>query len=271
MRFEDKVVVISGAAGTGAGATGRVIVRKFLEEGAKVVLVDYNEDAGKAYEAELTEKGYDVLFVKCDISSEENVKEVFAKTVEKYGKVDILVNGAFFRGLDASKVAEEPIETWRKTMDVNVNGCFYMTKYALPELCKQEKSAIVNITSTASILAEDDTSAYGTSKGAVNTFGKYVATQYGRFGVRCNTVLPGLILSPEMDAYFSQDPNMKAYFGTLKRQTVTQRTHSTGEDIANAVLFFADPANEMITGQQLEVSGGLSIHNPTWADLCGKF
>lgn len=271
MRFEDKVVVISGAAGTGAGATGRVIVRKFLEEGAKVVLVDLNEEAGKAFETELTEKGYDVLFVKCDISDEENVKEVFTKTVEKYGKLDILVNGAFYRSLEAAKVADESIDSWQKTMNVNVNGCFYMTKHALPELCKQEKSAIVNITSTASILSEDDTSAYGSSKAAVNAFTKYVATQYGRFGVRCNAVLPGLILSPEMDAYFSQDENMKAYFGTLKRQVVTQRTHSTGEDIANVVLFFADPVNEMVTGQQLICDGGLSIHNPTWADLCGKF
>lgn len=270
MRFDEKVVVVSGAAGTGAGATGRIIVRKFLEEGAKVVLVDLNEESGKAYEAELTEKGYDVLFVKCDISNEEDVKNVFAKTIEKYGKVDILINGAFYRGQDGPLVAEEPVDVWRKTMDVNVNGCFYMTRYALPELCKQEKTAIVNITSTASIRSEDTCSAYGASKSAVNAFTKYVATQYGRFGVRCNAVLPGLILSPEMDAYLSQDEMLKGYFHTLKRQVVTQRTHSTGEDIANAVLFFADPVNDMITGQELIVDGGLTIHNPCWADLAGK-
>ena len=267
MRFENKVAVVTGAAGTGAGATGRTISQKFLDEGASVVLVDLNEESGKALEEELLSKGYDVLFVKCDISDEAQVQNVFDKAIEKYGKIDILVNVAFFRGASEDMILNESVDTWKKTMDVNVNGCFYMTKHAIPELIKQEKSAIVNVTSTASILAEDTNSAYGASKAAVNAFTAYVATQYGRFGLRCNAVLPGLILSPEMDAYLSQDPKYKAYFDCLKRHCVTQRKCSRGEDIANAVLFMADPANEMVTGQHLIVDGGMSIHNPDWADF----
>ena len=262
MRFENKVAIVTGAAGTGAGATG-----KFLEEGAKVVLADLNEEAGKTTEQEFTDAGYDVIFVKCDISDEAQVKNVISKAVEKYGKIDILVNVAFFRGLTESMILDEPVDVWKKTMDINVNGCFYMVRNAIPELIKQDRSAIVNVTSTASFLAEDTNSAYGASKAAVNAFTKYVATQYGRCGLRCNAVIPGLILSPEMDAFLSQNETYKAYFDCLKRQCVTKRKCSHGEDIANAVLFMADPENEMVTGQELVVDGGMSIHNPSWADL----
>lgn len=266
MGFQDKVAVVTGAAGTGAGGTGRAITRRLLEAGAKVVLVDLNEEAGRSFEKTLTEEGYDVLFVKCDISHIEDVQNVYSQAETKYGRVDILVNCAFRFESQGHRILEGSIDEWKAVMDVNINGTYYMIRFGLPLLMKQERSAIVNVSSCASIQSDPDTAAYGSAKGAVNTLTKCVAVQYGGDGVRCNAVLPGLILSSETEQYLRDNP----YIEVLKRQSVAKKSYSSGDDVARTVVFLADPDNEMLTGQLIVVDGGASVHNPAWSELVKK-
>lgn len=265
-RFENKVAVVTGAAGAGAGGTGKAIAQGLAKEGASVVLVDINEENGKATEKEFLDAGYDVFFVKCDVTQEDQIKTVISNTIEKYKKINILVNVAFITVPSGEGLVENlDVSTWDKIFSVNIRGTFLMAKHCLPYLVKNDSSSIVNVSSTSTLGSDDINTAYASSKGAMNIFSRYVATQYGREGLRCNTVIPGLILSKENDALFYQDPASKDFFDELDRHLLINR-HASGEDIANAVLFLADDeAAACITGQALVVDGGMSIHNPTWA------
>ena len=265
MMFKDKVVIVTGAAGANAGGSGRITSYKFAEKGAKVVLVDINDQVGAAAEADLKAKGYDVMFVHCDLSQEEDIKNVIAKTVEKYGKLDILVNSAYY-SIQEGNVADISSEDLDKIFAINARGHFLFCKYAIPELIRQSSSAIVNLSSISAITGELGYAAYGAAKSAVISLTRSVATQYGRNGLRCNTVIPGLILSDEMiKALVQQMPEMKGYFDMLDRHILLNR-HGSGNDVANAILFMASDEASYITAQTLVVDGGITKHNPTWAE-----
>lgn len=266
--FKDKVVIVTGAAGANAGGSGRITAYKFVEQGAKVVLVDINDQVGKAVEEDMLAKGYDAMFVHCDLSQEEDIKHVISETIRKYGKLDILVNSAYF-SIQEGNVIDISAEDLDRIFAINARGHFLFCKYAIPELIKQEHSAIVNLSSISAITGELGYAAYGAAKSAVLSLTRSVATQYGRNGLRCNTVIPGLILSDEMlNAIIQQMPEMKANFEMLDKHILLNR-HGNGNDVANAILFFASDNASYITGQTLVVDGGITKHNPTWADQMG--
>src|SRR5262249_29959739 len=188
MRLAGKVAIISGAA-HGMGAEE---ARLFAREGAKVVIADVLEEEGTRLAAELTAAGGEALFVRTDVTNEDDWRQVVQTTVARFGKLDILVNNA---GLSSTSVAD-PMDTegWRRIMDVNATGVFLGTKYAIPAMQRAGSGAIVNISSIMGFVGgEGGHPAYHASKGAGRIFTKATAGQYGPAGIPANSAHPGFM------------------------------------------------------------------------------
>lgn len=261
--FDGKVAIVTGAAGGGAGGTGLRIAQLLAEQGASVVMADV-KPTGADESDNLNKLGYDTCFAPLDLADEASIKSLVNTAVERYGKLDILVNCGFLQ-LREGQLHETPAEVWDKVFAVDMRGVFLMIHHSLPHLLKQG-GAIVNVSSTASLLGEDNTAAYACAKAGVNALTRSVAVQYGDQGVRCNTVVPGSILSEGILAYAEMNESVKFQFDMLKRHAPLKR-HGTADDIADAVLFLAGSKARNITGQTLVCDGGYSIRSGMWADI----
>ncbi len=248
MRLENKVALISG----GARGMGAAEAKLFAQEGAKVVIADVLEDDGKQTEAEINEGGGQCLFVKLDVTSEENWREAVAATVTRFGKLDILVNNAGIFPL--GNVEDTTVEVWGEVMDINAKGVFLGTKCAIPEMRRAAGGSIINISSVAGLIGSARAAAYGASKGAVRIFTKSVAVQYAKEGIRANSVHPGIIETPMTAPTLLTDDS--------SRQAQMERTPigrlGQADDVAYGVLFLASDESSFMTGSELVIDGGLT-------------
>lgn len=261
--LDGKVAIVTGAAGGGAGGTGLRIAQLLAGQGAKVVMADI-KPTGQEESDKLNEQGHDTFFVQTDLADEASIVALVDAAAERYGKLDIVVNCGFMQ-LKEGQLHETPAEVWDRIIAVDMRGDFLMIHHSLPHLLKQG-GAIVNVSSTASIAGEDNTAAYACAKAGVNALTRSVAVQYGDRGVRCNTVVPGSILSEGILAYAETNESVKFQFDMLKRHAPL-KCHGTADDIANAVLFLVSPIARNITGQMLVSDGGYSIRSGMWADI----
>ena len=244
MRLAGKVAIISGAA-HGMGAEE---ARLFAREGAKVVIADVLEEEGKRLEAELQATDGAALFVRTDVTSEDDWRHVVQATVARFGKLDTLVNNA---GLSSTSVPD-PMDTegWRRIMEVNATGVYLGTKYAIPAMQRAGGGAIVNISSIMGFVGgEGGHPAYHASKGAVRIFTKATAVQYGPNGIRVNSVHPGFM--PPMR---SSHPDPEA----REEQVHLTPLRRLGKpiEVAYGVLFLASDEASFITGTELVIDGG---------------
>ena len=244
-RFENKVVLITGAtSGIGEGTA-----RAFAKEHASVVLVGRNTEKGLKIEQEIISDGGKALFVKCDISKENEVKSMVEKAIEKYNKIDILFNNAGVM-LQSMEIERMPLEDWQKTIDINPTGTFLVSKYVKPYIVK-EKGNIINNASIAGLqyYAAGRSYAYSASKAAVIQFSHQMAKNYGEEGVRVNCICPGIVDTPIL--------------GDRDRSVYAERVPlghlATPEDIAKSVLFLASDDANYLTGVVLPIDGGVSL------------
>ena len=191
MRLKNKVALISG----GARGLGAADAKLFAAEGARVVIGDILEEAGRQTEAEINETGGDCLFVRLDVTSESDWQTAVATTVARYGKLDILVNNA---GISTQgDIEAQSEEDWDLTMAINAKGVFLGTKHVIDAMRRAGGGSIISMSSGAGIAPASGTSgAYAASKGAVRILSKSTAVQYARDGIRCNSVHPGPIDTP---------------------------------------------------------------------------
>ena len=253
MRLQNKVALISG----GARGQGEVEARLFAREGARVVIGDLLEEAGKQVEADINAGGGECLFVRLDVTSEADWQGAVEAAVNRFGALHILVNNAGIggtRGSDGATVALEELteSQWDRVLDVNAKGVFLGTKAAIPAMRQSGGGSIVNISSIAGLVG-GQTTAYGASKGAVRLFTKATATQYARDGIRVNSVHPGVIETPMTDRMLSTEAG---------RQQAIAR-HPLGrlgqaEDVAYGVLYLASDESSFVTGSELVIDGGLT-------------
>ena len=189
--FKNKIVVITGAT----SGIGEATALRFANLGAKTVLIGRNEERGSALEKEINGIS-EALFIPCDVSIEEQVKQAAKIIEERYGQVDILFNNAGVM-LPSMEIERMPSDDWRKTFDINVNGMFYMCKY-LKHLILKVKGTIINNGSIAGMqhYAAGRSYAYSASKAAVIQFTHQMAKNYGEEGVRVNCICPGIIDTP---------------------------------------------------------------------------
>lgn len=245
MRLQGKVAIISG----GAYGMGAEEARLFAREGAKVVIADILEEGGKHLEAEIKAAGGEAMFVRTDVTSEEDWKHVVEATVSQFSKLDILVNNA---GLSSTSVAD-PLDTdgWRRIMEVNATGVFLGTKYAIPAMQKAGGGSIVNISSIMGFVGgESGHPAYHASKGAVRIFTKVMAVKHGPDGIRVNSIHPGFM--PPMRSSRPRDPAAQQ---ELIDVTPLRRMGQPIE-VAYGVLFLASDEASFITGTELVIDGG---------------
>lgn len=260
-RVSGKVAIITGG-GSGIGAATAALLAR---EGAAVAVVDLLAERAEQVAAEIAAAGGDALAVVADISDEAEVAALVTKVVDTFGRLDILHNNAALvdptvfdhdRGL-----LHMDVDVWDRTMAVNVRGPMLGCKYALPEMIRAGGGSVINTSSASSLMGSLERTAYAASKGALNTFTRYVATQFGRDRIRANTILPGLILTPAADVNLAGDHR------EILADNVLLPNFGEPDDIANMALFLASDESAYVTGQQFVVDGGLSAHNPTYGEF----
>ncbi|MGM9924888.1 MAG: glucose 1-dehydrogenase [Bacillus sp. (in: firmicutes)] len=240
-RLEGKVAIITGAA-QGMGASH---ARKFIEEGAKVVLTDLNEEKGKAFAAEL---GENALFVKQNVTSAEDWANVVAETEKAFGKVNVLVNNA---GITITKSILEVTEAeYRRIVDINQVSVFLGMKTVIPAMQKAGGGSIVNISSMNGIVA--GAIGYTDTKFAVRGITKAAAMECSNYGIRVNSVHPGVIATPMV-----VQEDTKAVVEEFSKHIPLKRV-AQPEEVSNLVLYLASDESSYSTGSEFIVDGGLT-------------
>jgi NAD(P)-dependent dehydrogenase (short-subunit alcohol dehydrogenase family) len=246
MRLEGKVAIVSGAA----AGMGAATARRFAKEGAKVVIADMLEEEGRQVAAEITRTNGTAEFMRLDVTNEDDWKAVVDATVEKYGRLNILVNNAGISGSAVSDMLDT--DAWDKLMAVNSRGVFLGTKYAVLAMKQTGGGSIVNLSSIAGVTGSNRTHmGYSASKGAVRTLTKSTAVQFGGDGIRANSVHPGL-MPPMRTSGLTADPAVRAKV----LEGVPLGRAGEVDEVANAVLFLASDEASYITDAELYVDGG---------------
>jgi len=260
MRLEGKTALITG----GSRGIGKAIAKRFVEDGAKIVISDILKDVLKKTAAELNElKPGSTLAIVGDVTNYEDVLKMVNKTVKFGGKIDILVNNA---GIDPNgSIVDIPIEQWKKILDVNLNGPFYCMRAAIPKMIRQGGGSIVNIGSLAGVRCLPSMPAYCSSKGGLLQLSAQCALEYGPKKIRSNVVAPGATKT-EMIVN-----GMASLSKVINRDALEVLTESVPlghaaetDEIAGAVSFLASDDASFITGAMLLVDGGAAI-----VDICG--
>ncbi len=253
-RMQDKVALITGGAGGLGGATAR----RMSEAGAKVILADLAEDAGQALASELGG-----AFERLNVTNEDNWRSVVAAVDAKFGRIDVLVNGA---GIEGDFLHGSPettsLEEWRKVLAVNLDGTFLGCKHVLPVMKRAGLGSIVNISSMASFLGTPASTSYGASKAGVQQLTKSVAVYGSRDGlkIRCNSVHPGVIRTRMLDHIYEQIGQL-ANVSAAQAEEMSLKQVPFGavgepDDVAWLILYLASDEAKYVTGSEFQVDGG---------------
>lgn len=238
MRFADKVCLVTGA---GSGI-GKAIAKQFADEGAKVAVIDLNEQHGNATVQEIASAQGQALFAKCDVGNPGEVQSAVKATLDQWGQIDVLVNDAAMMTFKA--IVDLPDEDWDKVLNVNLRSVFLFCKYSVPHM--PPGGAIVNISSVHAHQTTPNVVPYATSKGGMEAFTRGFSEELAPRKIRINCVAPGAVDTPML----WNNPDIKSGVEQL------QGAVGKPEDIAAAVCFLAAPEARFITGTTLVVDGG---------------
>ncbi|MEI4768118.1 3-oxoacyl-ACP reductase FabG [Psychrobacillus sp. FJAT-51614] len=246
MRLKNKVAIITGAA----NGIGLAAVLRFAEEGAKVVLADFDTNSGVQQENELVGKGFDVKFVQVDVAKRESVDALVQQTMDHFGTIDILINNA---GITRdAMLTKMTAEDFSHVLDVNLTGVFNCTQAVLPHLVEKGYGKIINTSSVSGIYGNVGQTNYAASKAAVVGMTKTWAKELGRKGINVNAVAPGFT-STSMVAKMPEK-----VIDQMKSVIALQRLGDP-TDIANAYLFLASDESSYVNGHVLHVDGGIMM------------
>jgi len=247
-RLEGKVCVITGAG----GGMGREAAKVFSQEGALVCAADVD---GALADETASLCGGDVLSLRTNVSDEEDVKRMYAETVDRFGGVDVLYNNAGISPGDDASVLDTSVDAWQRVQDVNTKGVFLCCKHGIPNLLERGGGSVINVASFVAILgAATSQISYTASKGAVLSMSRELAVQFARRGVRVNALCPGPVETPLLLAIFGGDP------AAFARRQVHWPTGRLGKprEIVNAALFLASDESSFVNGSAFVVDGGLT-------------
>jgi len=253
MLLKNRVAIITG----GAKGMGKGMALKCAEEGCAVAIADIDIDAAKDTIAEVTAKGVEGMALKCDVTNINQVREVVEAVAKKFGKIDILVNNA---GAIAQHIPIEdmPEEMWDKVMALNLKSHFMFCKFVVPYMKKARYGKIIGISSIGAILPPAHEIHYNTAKGGVIAFTADLANALASYNINVNCILPGPIATHFYDHMASGDAQKEELFKMLGTGVPLQRI-GTPEDMAGAVVFLASELSSYITGEALNVAGGLPL------------
>lgn len=263
-KLEGKVAIV-----TGSGANiGEACVKALANEGAAVVVADINIEGAKKVAADINAAGGKAIAQQINLLDEATIIALVAATKEAFGRLDILHNNAADTrpaqmAADAM-IADLEQSTWDSAYNVNVRGTMLVTKHCLPLMLASGGGSIINTSSGTSLLGDIFNPAYSSSKAAVNAFTRNTATQYGKQGIRCNAILPGLILTQLSRAMLPPET-----LAMLEKHTLMPRLGQP-EDIAKALVFLASDDSSFVTGQLFSVDGGISVHQAHVGDVMSQ-
>ncbi|KAK3007601.1 hypothetical protein RJ639_013995 [Escallonia herrerae] len=257
-RLLGKVALVTG----GATGIGESIVRLFLRHGAKVCVVDIQDDLGQHLCETL---GGETCFFHCDVSVEQDVRHAVNFTIDKFGTLDIMVNNAGLAGPPCPDIRDADLSLFEKVFDVNVKGTFIGMKHAARIMIPLKKGSIISICSVASALGGLGPHAYTGSKHAVLGLTKNVAAELGFHGIRVNCISPYAVATPLALAHLPEEARtedaMAGFRAFVGKNANLQGVELTVEDVANAALFFASDESKYISGTNLMVDGGFTCVN----------
>ena len=249
-RLEGKVAVVTG----GCSGIGLATVQRFVEEGAKVVVGDIDEQRGKEVTDQLG--GPDrATFVPVDVTSKEQVDALFAAAKDTYGSVDVAFNNAGISPPEDDSILDTDLDVWRRVQDVNLTSVFLCCKHAIPHMRRTGRGAIVNTASFVAVMgAATSQVSYTASKGGVLAMTRELGVQFAREGIRVNALCPGPVNTPMLSELFAKDPERAA----RRLVHVPMGRFAEPEEIAGAVAFLASDDASFITASTFLVDGGIS-------------
>jgi NAD(P)-dependent dehydrogenase (short-subunit alcohol dehydrogenase family) len=249
-RLDGKVALITGAA----SGMGRAAARLFAREGARVVLADVAEEAGEAVARAVREAGGEARYVRADVSSESDAREMVEAARAAFGALHVLYNNAGVMLPEDGSVDATDASVWDRTLAVNVKGVAFGCKHGIPALLASGGGSIVNVASFVAFLgAATSQTAYTASKGAVLAMTREIAVEYARRGIRCNALCPGPIETPLLMQLLS-DPARRA----RRLVHIPMGRLGRAEELAHAALFLASDDSSYMTGASLLVDGGIT-------------
>jgi NAD(P)-dependent dehydrogenase (short-subunit alcohol dehydrogenase family) len=249
-RLDTRVALLTG----GAKGIGRHYAKKLASEGARLMIADIADGKGLAEEIAREHGANSVASAVADVSDESSVKKLVADTIERFGKIDILVNNAaLFAPLKEQKVLDIDVALWDRVMAINIRGVFLMTKHVAPHMIAQKYGKIINISSGTVARGIPNFSHYVTSKGAVTAFTRSISRELGEYNICVNSLAPGFTLS---DSVISENPNHLAHSQapSLARRAIKRDEYP--EDLLGTLIFLASADSDFITGQTIAVDGG---------------
>lgn len=250
---ETKQIAVITGAGSGIGRASSL---KLAENGAAVVLVDFNAESGEETLRMIKEKGGEGIFVQADVSKSEDVQNYVNKAVEAYGRIDFFFNNA---GIVQrfNRLADIEEAEFDRLVNVNLKGCFLGMKYVLKVMENQGSGQILNTASTAGIRSEHSAGVYSATKHGVVGMTKSAAMEYVKKGIRINAILPGMVktaLTAGVAKSFKEGGYVPEEISNLRMGRPAE-----AEEIANVVAFMASPASSYMTGSMVTVDGGLTL------------
>lgn len=246
MRLQDQVAIITG----GANGIGLAACERFAQEGAKVVMADFDDKAGNKQQQILRDKGYDITFIQVNVADRESVNQLVSNAVEAYGGIDILVNNAGITR-DAMLAKMDPAD-FQEVLNVNINGVFNCTQAVLPYLLEKGKGKIINTSSVSGVYGNAGQTNYAASKAAVIGMTKSWAKELGRKGINVNAVSPGFTRTAMVE---NIPENLVAQMSSM----IALQRLALPIDIANAYLFLASSDSDYVQGHVLQVDGGIMM------------
>jgi len=246
MRLENRVAIITGA-GSGIGRESALL---FAKEGAKIVVADVNEKGGEETVSTIKNNGGESFFFRLDVTDREQSKNMVKTTMEKYGRIDVLINNAGIT--QDALVAKMTEEQWDRVVDINLKGVFNCTQAVVEVMINQGKGAIVNISSIVGVNGNVGQVNYAATKAGLIGMTKTLAKELGKKGIRVNAVAPGFIATP-------MTSNVPEKILEMMKEKTPLRRLGEPKDIANAYLYLASDEANFVNGAVLCVDGGLVI------------
>lgn len=249
-KLDGKVAIVTG----GAKGLGRAYCLGLAKEGARVVMAAHRFDTEAATQAANEIESRDGMALEVDVASEDDTRHMAEETVKKYGRIDILVNNAaMYRGISRKGILEIPVDEWDRLMTVNLKGMFLCCRAVIPQMMKQQKGKIINMTSEVAFTGSRGMIHYVTSKGGVISFTHSLTAELGAYNICVNAIAPG----------FTDTPGSRTMIDDISKYDASRtplRRVEQPEDLVGAVLFFAGDESDFITGQTLVVDGGRFMH-----------
>jgi NAD(P)-dependent dehydrogenase (short-subunit alcohol dehydrogenase family) len=245
-RLDGRVAVITG----GCSGIGLATVRRFLEEGARIVVGDVDDAGGEALQAEPG-----LTYVHTDVTRKEDVDALFATAKDVYGSVDVAFNNAGISPPEDDSILDTDLDAWRRVQEVNLTSVYLCCKAALPYMREQRRGSIINTASFVAVMgAATSQISYSASKGGVLSMSRELGVQFAREGIRVNALCPGPVNTPLLKELFASDAERAA----RRLVHVPMGRFAEPEEMANAVLFLASDESSFITASTFLVDGGIS-------------